>query len=233
MIRPILWKLWGTALIWIAWKSLRSSREFPWICDMIGWTLHEVKQCLFLQQSIDWKNLTTAALHYVGHVCDVVWAVSGNLHFDAPCAHTNSSIQLSSKYPLNPFEPVLLTSKYLSEGWTGTWTPPQKKKKELHQDGIMHGILLRKTEIRLFFPDLFQQRFQKTRCHADCYSSSSWLKQIAPVGRSNHRVTHGTLVHYDLGIRGIRVKHPWVKLMGDVFWCQKGPHDSLGMWFKR
>lgn len=129
MIRPILWKLWGTALIWIAWKSLRSSREFPWICDMIGWTLHEVKQCLFLQQSIDWKNLTTAALHYVGHVCDVVWAVSGNLHFDAPCAHTNSSIQLSSKYPLNPFEPVLLTSKYLSEGWTGTWTPPQKKKK--------------------------------------------------------------------------------------------------------
>ena len=46
---------------------------------------------------------TTAALHYVAHVCEVVWAVSENLHFDAPCAHTNSSIQLSSKYPLNLF----------------------------------------------------------------------------------------------------------------------------------
>ena len=123
MIRPTIWKLWGPALIWIAWKSLRSSRDFQWICDVIGWTLHEGKQCLFLQQSIDWKNLTTAALHYVGHVCEVVWAVSGNLHFDAPCAHTNSSIQLSSKYPLNPFEPVCWLQTTLPKGGLGPGHP--------------------------------------------------------------------------------------------------------------
>lgn len=108
---------------------------------------------------------------------------------------------------------------------------PKKHQTELHTSGWYHAWYPSSKNWDSFvFP---QQTLQKTRCHADCYSSSSWLKQIAPVGRSNHRVTHGTLVHYDLGIRGIRVKHPWVKLMGDVFWCQKGPHDSLGMCFKR
>ena len=133
------------------------------------------------------------------------------------------------KIPFESLWTCLLTSNYLAKGWTGN--TPKKHQTELHTSGWYHAWYPSSKNWDSFvFP---QQTLQKTRCHADCYSSSSWLKQIAPVGRSNHRVTHGTLVHYDLGIRGIRVKHPWVKLMGDVFWCQKGPHDSLGMCFKR
>ena len=126
-----------------------------------------------------------------------IWAVSETLHFDT------SRVQIPV-HSFNSHQNTLWTCftdfKIPCERVDWDRDPPPKKSQE---GWLSYGILLQKSEM-FVFPD--SGRNFNLRCHAGCYSSSSWLKQIAPVGRSNHRVTHGTLVHYDLGIRV-----PWRK----------------------
>ena len=163
------------------------------------------------------------ALHYIGHVCEVIYPYMSSIANPAfryvPGSDTSSSIQLSSKYPLNLFYRLQNT---LRKGGLGPG-PPQKKSQK---GWLSYGILLQKSEM-FVFPD--SSRNFNLRCHAGCYSSSSWLKQIAPVGRSNHRVTHGTLVHYDLGseCRGEKSKKS-VKLMVWMFSRCQQVKVSLG-----
>ena len=167
---------------------------------MIGYAVHEVLQFLFssYNKSFDWKKSRCSALR---RPCLRSY-IPIYEQYRKPCILIRPGFRyqfIHSTLIKIPFEPVYRLQNTLRKGGLGPGPP---KKKNTNKNYIRMVIVWYPS---LFvFPD-FSRNFN-LRCHAGCYSSSSWLKQIAPVGRSNHRVTHGTLVHYDLGIQV-----PWRK----------------------